>query len=729
MKQGTTFVLVVDLQLDMSYVKSIIFTLKNKGKILTKEDWSFEDGKFKIPFAQEETVQLEGRTLIEAQINFEDGNVAKSEIKEIFIKESLATHIVDENKATEETQEIGLVIDGDVVYTDGIGGGDYKLPIATESTLGGVKPLNKTKEMTQEVGVDKDGRLFAKGKDITVDSELSEESTNPVQNKVIAKEVIALRERNAELEETIEKLQIKTTTSPSLFHHITDSANMKVVDFGMKGKTEQNTVPGNQLFDLANSKGFVSLYSGLSTEIDVANNTLTTTNSHTSDRTGYLDLGVLQADTYYLSFENVNGYITNPVINYGELETGLTRIAAIQNTGGSFTIEEELHCWVVCTLKNDNPLKLKNIMLNKGDTALPVEEYVGGMPSPNPEHEEEITLAGVYNEETGRYEHKCCVGNKNFWDKEFASDNSNWVNLGWYDCLPIRVQKGATINISYQQDLLMGTGLHVAVTTSGAHTGTKWLYHNSVQNLIVKNQSIKAETDYIYIQCAGVIDMGGQLDLFMQYIGNDLQIEISDTATELESHASQPFTLTSDRPLTKWDYKAKRDGLHGWSINHYKRIFDGTENWKEFDTDKIVLYDFEVLPIKHEHSETIGSKSEHFREVDKLANITINTFATCSSGASKWTVFKVGMSVDEWKTYLAEQYANGTPVYIIYPTDEEQAFIPLPDEEQELLHDLETYYGVTNVYNEQGCPMWLTYVADQELHWNQKLLQIQQAII
>lgn len=164
MKQGSTFVLVVHLQLDMSYVKSIIFTLKNKGKILTKENWSFEDGKFKIPFTQEETVQLDGRTLIEAQINFKDGNVAKSEIKEIFIKESLATRIVEGNKATEETQEIGLAIAGDVVYTDGVGGGDYKLPIATESTIGGVKPLNKTDDMTLEVGVDKEGRLFAKGR-------------------------------------------------------------------------------------------------------------------------------------------------------------------------------------------------------------------------------------------------------------------------------------------------------------------------------------------------------------------------------------------------------------------------------------------------------------------------------------------------------------------------------------------------------------------------------------
>lgn len=116
MKQGSTFVLIIDLDIDIGRVDSIIFTLKNKGNILTKEDWNFSDGKFKIPFTQEETVRLIGRTLIEAQVNFKDGNVSKSDIKEIFIKESLATKIIDGNNATEEHGEIELAIDGDVVY-------------------------------------------------------------------------------------------------------------------------------------------------------------------------------------------------------------------------------------------------------------------------------------------------------------------------------------------------------------------------------------------------------------------------------------------------------------------------------------------------------------------------------------------------------------------------------------------------------------------------------------
>ena len=41
-------------------------------------------------------------------------------------------------------------------------GSSYTLPIATSTKLGGVKPVNKTNEMTQEVGVDVEGKLYTK---------------------------------------------------------------------------------------------------------------------------------------------------------------------------------------------------------------------------------------------------------------------------------------------------------------------------------------------------------------------------------------------------------------------------------------------------------------------------------------------------------------------------------------------------------------------------------------
>ena len=39
-------------------------------------------------------------------------------------------------------------------------GGGYVLPIATSNVLGGVKPATKTEDMTEEVGVDNNGKLY-----------------------------------------------------------------------------------------------------------------------------------------------------------------------------------------------------------------------------------------------------------------------------------------------------------------------------------------------------------------------------------------------------------------------------------------------------------------------------------------------------------------------------------------------------------------------------------------
>lgn len=45
-------------------------------------------------------------------------------------------------------------------FGSGSDGGSYSLPVASSDVLGGVKPVSKTSDMTQSVGVDSDGRLY-----------------------------------------------------------------------------------------------------------------------------------------------------------------------------------------------------------------------------------------------------------------------------------------------------------------------------------------------------------------------------------------------------------------------------------------------------------------------------------------------------------------------------------------------------------------------------------------
>lgn len=93
---------------------------------------------------------------------------------------------LDKNQGTENAGKIlGVGEDGNVIPQDEP---TYTLPQATADALGGIKADAATAEDTQDVRVGADGKLRTKpsgGSTVTVDSELSATSVNPVQNKVV----------------------------------------------------------------------------------------------------------------------------------------------------------------------------------------------------------------------------------------------------------------------------------------------------------------------------------------------------------------------------------------------------------------------------------------------------------------------------------------------------------------------------------------------------------------
>ena len=101
------------------------------------------------------------------------------------VGDALATKL-DKNQGTANSGKIlGIGEDGIVVPQDKP---TYTLPQATADVLGGIKADAATAEDTQDVRIGTDGKLRTKptgGSSITVDSELSQISVNPVQNKVV----------------------------------------------------------------------------------------------------------------------------------------------------------------------------------------------------------------------------------------------------------------------------------------------------------------------------------------------------------------------------------------------------------------------------------------------------------------------------------------------------------------------------------------------------------------
>ena len=588
----------------------------------------------------------------------------------------------------EPNKYLGTDESGNVVTKDQE---EFRLEVAGEEKLGGVKPVTKSDSMTQEVGVDKQGKLYTEPSSID--------------------------------EETLLKLAIKQTTEKAAFHNIQNSAAYRVLDFGMEGKTEQESSPGNQLFDISKFKS--GLY--------VTNNgdgsiTLTRYAVEGSNYISEVLPTVVAGQTIVFSATNPGSFIY-----FG---------GVVKKFGSSFEVTQEMldsnlfgFYGISDVTTADNPLTISDIMINEGTTALPYEPYTNG-PTPNPDYPQEIVNAGVYNEETGRYEHKCCVGNKNIMSPFIYDGGLNYDNGSFNaatttptrkttDFIYFDITKTYYLSIGARSIAIFGYDVNkefVARTPSTVSSSKLF----TKDNLSVALQDGKTRDDIVYIRCMVYLVDG--------YYDEQIQLELGSTGTPCTPHASQQFTLTSDRPLTMWDKLVKVDGVWGWSVNSIKntitdiskynvyggilgtdrcRFFvEGIDNFNEGE----IMSDI-AFPSNSGTSET-SHISIHPSSTNRLAILCPLTYIDYVEGDSDGTV------VQKFKDKaLSKEFT------ILYQTAEEQAFIPLPAEEQTLLHNLETYYGVTNVYNEQGCPMRFKYCADQELHWNQKLLQIQQAII
>lgn len=121
MKQGATYFVVCTLKevTDLTKLDKIIFTFEGTDKKQVQKvyptDVKYDNGSFLIPLHQDDTLTLKGLVKLEAQINFKDKSVAKSEIANTFVGNTLATEKLDGNTPnTDSTKEIGLSIDGTI---------------------------------------------------------------------------------------------------------------------------------------------------------------------------------------------------------------------------------------------------------------------------------------------------------------------------------------------------------------------------------------------------------------------------------------------------------------------------------------------------------------------------------------------------------------------------------------------------------------------------------------
>ena len=323
----------------------------------------------------------------------------------------------------------------------------------------------------------------------------------------------------------------------------------------------------------------------------------------------------------------------------------------------------------------------KNIQLEEGDTATCYEAY------------------------SDKYLLDVKVTGKNLFDIEKAKDISNYTNStnqpGYVD-FSIYVGKGSTVTISYLEKLVANLGFYAGIAQTVNSSILYWLYHSS-QNSLNKNAfKLIAQYDYICLRI-----LKSKLQLFFDHI-KTLQIEIGSKQTEYEPYTEQTLTLTSDRPLTKWDKLTEQDGEYGWLYNVEKITLTGEERW--------AIYDKQFYTTNYDIQRFDRAFCECYDYSDALNTLSKDCTFTIGAGIYSNSIFlkddkylrflESGItdntkSLEAFTQYLKEMLSKGTPIEILLKSKKSQ-FVPLLQEEQTQLRNLHSYNGTTHITVDSG---------------------------
>ena len=306
-----------------------------------------------------------------------------------------------------------------------------------------------------------DGKDGVDGKDYI----LTEEDKNDIADLIIGEKAPAI-----------------TETANGETIAITDSSNAPLQSMNVFGKSWQNTVGGNQLLDaksliVANSNNYVFSNVKYSSQgvIPII-----------GGESYVLSLAKCQTDRGLFVFDSSNNKLSCTVKNTAVGE-GVTM---------SFTAPENavsMSFYAKITTDGTTSIDLAKPMLNKGTTALPWEEYVGGIASPNPNYPQDIHSNG----ESGSIEYG--ILGKNLCPKDLLkkgwygngdvignpTTNSSFPNAVYG--VPFKIARGTTLSWNFgnldAKDVRLRTAmsdgvivayLDISGTTGTVTTNTDW---------------------------------------------------------------------------------------------------------------------------------------------------------------------------------------------------------------------------------------------------------------
>lgn len=333
----------------------------------------------------------------------------------------------------------------------------------------------------------------------------------------------------------------------------------------------------------------------------------------------------------------------------------------------------------------------------------------------SPEHPQEIVNSGKWNEETQKYEVDVKVVGKNLLNlrnpsvrfdrcilQEDGSIKSD-IRSNYYFCSIYVDDPYVVDNIKNDQVITFSIGKGIQ-----SRSITISLHGERVGSVNYQEKSSVPGGNSVSIVPSGFkkvskielrFNRSGSLFTDTETVVMDFMIHFGES-TPYQPYKEQTLTLTSDRPIAKWDRLVEQGGQIGWL---YAGVvidrFDGQSNKISIANKQGNVQNFS---IRFENVANGNGNSDIF--VDKYRAVQLSyakaEYGICCNWNDGVKYFSAPnenvATVDEFKAWLIEN-----PLKIAYETTNPE-FVPLQQSEQNAIRALKTYYPTTVITVDGG---------------------------
>lgn len=280
------------------------------------------------------------------------------------------------------------------------------------------------------------------------------------------------------------------------------------------------------------------------------------------------------------------------------------------------------------------------------------------------------------------------------YDSNYRVRTKNYINLtsGTYEVTCTGAKLGNVVFYSVENKFeKMLSGTHIPLPIKFTLTENKLvrvLFSNSESTPIaptdIKNAILEADVSPEHPQ--DIVNSGKWNEETQKY-----EVDVKVTNAEQNWSKEQTLTLTSDRPITKWDRLVEQGGQIGWLYQSAVKEYIGDDSVALYDTG----FYFKLSDKKIVNGEGYCKELKQYVSREKNPcinfNMTPNIYAYVLNTQAIY-----GSTVSAIKEYLKSH-----PLHLAYKTEIPE-FVPLPQSEQNAIRALKTYYPTTVITADGG---------------------------